>query len=86
MSKPDLKDKSIKYQWDTYRLILSKDAGATQIIETRRAFYAGAQALFYAILTALEPGSDATDNDLAYMDKLDKELRQFAIDIKNGVA
>jgi len=79
-------DKKIEALWLSYRAILPKDASANQIIETRRAFYAGAQGLFHAILTALEPGQDATEGDLAYMDNIERELRDFAVLIADGVA
>ena len=42
--------KPIEEYWNSYRAILPKDAGATQIIETRRAFYAGAEALYAALM------------------------------------
>ncbi len=79
-------DKKIEALWSSYRAILPKDAGTTQIIETRRAFYAGAQGLFHAILNSLEPGQDATDGDLKYMDDIQRELSDFAMLIKDGVA
>ncbi len=76
----------IKKIWETYRAILPKDASANQIIETRRAFYAGADALFVTILNLLEPGAEATDNDLKMLDEIQKEFNDFAELIKNGVA
>ncbi len=68
----------VKELWQSYQKILPKDAGITQIIETRRAFYAGASALFYLILNKLEPGTEETENDLKMMDEIDQELREFA--------
>ncbi|GAA3849457.1 hypothetical protein GCM10022626_19710 [[Pseudomonas] carboxydohydrogena] len=53
------------------------DAPAVQLDEMRNAFFAGAQHLFYSIMTILEEGSDATDNDLKRMDLIDRELRAF---------
>lgn len=82
MSNPN----HVRSQWEAYRAILPKDASATQIIETRRAFYAGAQCLMHLLLQRLEPGTEETENDLKMMDDIDSELRQFAINISNGVA
>jgi hypothetical protein len=82
-------NRPVKSQWDTYRAILPKDAGSIQVFETRRAFYAGAHALFYLILNKLEPTTpdeEPTENDMKLMDDIDQELRAFAVDIKNGVA
>lgn len=82
-----IRTKPIAALWESYRkVVLPKEAHGTQIIETRRAFYAGAQALFHATLSKLEPGDEATDNDLAYMDDIDQELREFCELVRNGVA
>lgn len=82
----DVAKKRIEEQWKTYRVILPEDASAAQIIETRRAFYAGAQALYHTVLTSLEPGQDATEADLSMMENIDRELRDFCDLVKNGVA
>ena len=76
----------IEKLWQTYKKVLPKDAGATQIIETRRAFFAGAGGLYECILNILEPGTEATDNDLKRMDEINAELHEFVSLIKNGVA
>src|SRR5688572_7099004 len=76
LSKPNSQNPNhVKSQWDTYRVVMPKDAGATQIIETRRAFYAGAQALLHLMLKKFEPGLEETENDLQMMDDIDAELR-----------
>lgn len=76
----------LKSLWLTYKAILPNTAGATQIIETRRAFYAGADALFRSLLVSLDEDHEPTEADLMKMDDIDAELRQFAVDIRNGVA
>jgi len=77
---------TLKELWDSYQTLLPKDAPAVQIQETRRAFYAGAQALFSNVMTILEPGAEPTDNDLIFMDALVRELAQFTEDLKAGRA
>lgn len=73
--------------WDSYqREVVPKNASTTQRWETRRAFYAGAQALFQTIINLLEPGSDATDADLRMMDEIDAELKEFANAVERGRA
>lgn len=81
-----MSEKRIGELWESYRQVLPRTASATQVIETRRAFYAGAQGLFHSILTMLEPGEDATDGDLSKMDAIQKELHDFAKLIESGVA
>jgi hypothetical protein len=59
-------------------MVLPEDVGPIQLLETRRAFYAGAQHLFSTILHMLDPGEDPTEADLTRMDAIDKELRDWA--------
>ena len=68
----------LKEQWESFnREVIPSDAGPIQREEMRRAFYAGAQAAFRGILAMLDPGSEPTKKDIANMDALDKELRDF---------
>jgi len=81
------KERLIEEAWLSYReAVIPKDAGSTQLIESRRAFYAGAHGLFTAIMMILEPGSEATDADLRTMTSIDGELRRFNSQVKAGLA
>ena len=64
------------------KFVMEADAGPFQVLETRRAFFAGAQHLFGSIMGILDPGSEPTDADLARMDNIDRELRRFADEIR----
>lgn len=66
--------------------VLPAEAGPSQTRETRRAFYAGADALLRAVMVALEPGSDATESDVTLMEGIDDELKAFARDVQAGRA
>jgi hypothetical protein len=46
--------------------------------EMRKAFFAGAQHLFSAIMSVLDPGTEPTEKDLARMDKIHNELEAFS--------
>jgi hypothetical protein len=81
-----MKAKHVETLWLSYRAILPKTASASQIIETRRAFYAGCQGLFHYILSNFEKGEEATDADMAMMDDITRELSEFAKLVGNGVA
>lgn len=75
----------INNEWLNYRRdVMPKGAPDVQYIECRRAFMAGAEACYRVIMRMLEPGQEATDADLRKMAELDAELRQFAIDVKEG--
>lgn len=85
--KDELMKLRIKAAWDDYqRKVVPGDASTVQRWESRRAFYAGAQTLFTAIMTMLDPGEEPTDADLVKMDEIDKELREFVEAVKSGRA
>ena len=76
----------LKEAWEGYKKILPRDASNTQIVETRRAFYAGAQTLLAIMALMLDPGEEATEADLKKMDDIAAELDEFAADVKRGRA
>ena len=57
-----------------------------QRIEMRRAFYAGAQSLFLALMCDLDPGAEPTEADEARVKAIDAELKAFAADLLAGRA
>lgn len=74
-------------EWRDYEIrVLPIDAPEVQRIETRRAFYAGAQSLFTGLINSLELGTESTDNDLKMMDSIKAELDKFLIDLQSGAA
>jgi len=74
-------------EWRDFEIrVLPIDAPEVQRIEMRRAFYAGAHVLFCGLINILEPGTEATDNDLKAMDSIKAELDQFLADVKGGAA
>lgn len=69
--------KTVREQWTSYAEgVLPKTAGTNQIIETQRAFYAGAWAMYQL---ALEASGDPDANLTA----LEAELRAFADAVKD---
>ena len=79
--------KLIETEWLKYRdAVIPKAAGATQLLETRRAFYAGAWAFYSLLMNSLEPGTDETPKDLELMAKLDAEMREFRRAVETGRA
>ncbi|MCY4429222.1 MAG: hypothetical protein OXC11_02365 [Rhodospirillales bacterium] len=67
------------------RMVVSAEAGAVQVAETRQAFFAGATVLFETIMAVLDPGEEPTADDLKAMETLDAELRAFGsqFDVKH---
>lgn len=75
----------IDEQWLSYRReVIPANAPMIQITESRRAFYAGAEALLSVICGFLEPGTEPTIGDLEKMTAIHNELVQFAADVKAG--
>ena len=71
--------------WAGFRvLVIPKDAPQIQLDEMRNAFFAGAQHLFTAIMSVLEPGQEPTQKDLERFDKIDKELRTYLAEFERA--
>jgi hypothetical protein len=60
------------------------DASPWQVENMRMAFFAGAQHLFGSIMSVLEPGEEATLNDLNRMTLISKELDEFVAKVKRA--
>ena len=52
----------------------------------RRAFYAGYWSFLQMTMNMLEPGTDATENDLKAMSEIHQELCEFYCKVKAGAA
>lgn len=77
----------IETAWLSYRaVVIPAAAPSVQVIESRRAFYAGAQALLGLLLNQLGPESEPTEADLEMMDEIERELKTFARNVEAGVA
>lgn len=80
-------EQRIQQHWVEYaERVIPKNAPTVQIVECRRAFFAGAVAFHSAMLNGLSQGDDITSADEAMMLELDAELRQFNQDVKEGRA
>lgn len=73
-------------QWLSFEAILLATAGEVQRQETRRAFYAGAQALLQVMTHGVSEAPETTESDEAFMASVDAELKQFALDVREGRA
>lgn len=69
----------INAAWEGYRgMVVPKQASAAQVIETQRAFFAGAAVLYqYLMQHGLDEGDEITDGDMDRMAEIDRELRAF---------
>lgn len=64
--------------WKSYRQrVLPPTAPEVQVIETRRAFYAGAWAILNHLSDLMSAGEDVTDEDLDFVQRFHDELKQF---------
>ncbi len=73
--------KFIEKEWHDYLMeVLPKDASVLQVVETRKAFYAGAGCVFYGLLNQVsqtENLDEVTDKDMSLMDGIQIELEAF---------
>ncbi len=69
----------INAMWENYRkMVVAPNAPAVQVVETQRAFFAGAATLYeYIMRYGLDAGDEITENDLCRMAEIDRELRAF---------
>ena len=69
----------IAEEWERFRRdVVPAEASAVQVEECKRAFYAGATALFYGIMRTLSPGPEPTTADEQIMEAIEGELTVFA--------
>lgn len=76
-------------QWNQFReKVISPAAPTIQVSEMRRAFYAGAWALYSIQMNDLQPTDPdvVTVDDLRMMSELDAELTAFNAKVKAGQA
>lgn len=57
-----------------------------QFIDLRRTFYGGASALYFLLMTMLDPEDEPTENDMQKMHKINSELIAFNEAVKIGKA
>jgi hypothetical protein len=82
-----LKKTLIREAWLSYRdQVIPRNAGSTQLMESRRAFYAGANALLTSIMGALDPESEPTEADFSVMQDIQSELDEFVKQVKAGIS
>jgi len=78
----------IKTAWESYQAhVVSPNAGATQIVETRSAFYTGAAVLFMTLTTTpvLSEGDEPTEGDLAMMQSIQDEIDAYGAQLDKDV-
>lgn len=76
----------IETLWLLFAASVEIPTGGVQWVESRRCFFAGAATLFEAIMRILEPGEDATEADLARMERIAKELERYQREVGSGLA
>ena len=59
------------------RFIVPREASETQVAETRKAFFMGADHLFASIMNVMDSDREVTEEDLRRMDMIEAELKAF---------
>ena len=75
-------------KWEEfYRRILQPiGPSPIQIRETRRAFYAGVDAVFTEVLNRMSMDGEPTKEDIALLDGITKDLKRFQKALRKGEA
>lgn len=75
--------KLLEAGWRGYELaVLPEGVSQIQVNETRVAFFAGAQHLFWSIMGILEPDAEPTEADMRRMSAINDELEAFLKEFK----
>lgn len=71
----------IALMFEGYRKnVMPPGAGPVQVLECKRAFFAGTRSMLDLMMAAADPGLDATDRDLEIMAVIEKELAEWMTD------
>lgn len=71
--------------WESYaQQVLTPNCHATQVIETRRAFYAGAHGLLTEIMAQMSHGIEVTEADVRKLQDIMAELDAFMMSVVAG--
>jgi hypothetical protein len=78
----------IQALWNEFRtLVLPPDAPDIQIVDMRRAFYAGVHSAMNRLASEMSDGDALDDpNDERAIREVNEELRMFSLDVKEGRA
>lgn len=77
----------IEKAWQEYETkVIPPGAPRVQIVESKRAFYAGVRALLGGLMDQLESGEEPTREDLNLMHRVLGEINAFYEKVKAGEA
>jgi hypothetical protein len=77
----------VNEQWNDFsKKVLSPECSDVQRIEMRRAFFAGAVALWSIFFKGLSEGEDVQPEDLKKMSDLQAEFDHYAEQLRKGAA
>jgi hypothetical protein len=77
------KGRVIEGGWQAYVAILLQGKTELERSELRTAYFLGAEHLFSSIMQIMDQGPDPTENDMARMDLIHKELERFRRSLGN---
>jgi hypothetical protein len=77
--------KHVEREWEEYRRhVLPSNVSTVQLTETRRAFYAGAYLLLSSLTEILGEEQEPTPEDIAKLDAINNELKEFFAKVGTG--
>jgi hypothetical protein len=73
----------VEAAWQLFRVIIPAGAPPFQRTEMKKAFYAGAFAMFSALVNGVDDNPDPSAADMSMMDEIHAELQAFKLAMKN---
>ena len=76
---------SLFEEWKSYRQqVIPPTAPDVQVVESKRAFYAGANCLFRLLQRTVSVGDEVTGADMRAMESIDREFKEFYLRMEEG--
>lgn len=76
---------SVFEEWKSYRQqVIPPTAPNVQVIESKRAFYAGANSLFRLLQRTVSVGDEVSGADMRAMENIDREFKEFYLRMEEG--
>jgi hypothetical protein len=71
--------------WKEYRTqVISPDAPEVQLIECKRAFFAGARSLMSSMQALIDLNEEPTEDQMLMLDDIEDEMARYAQDVLTG--
>jgi hypothetical protein len=75
----------IEKSWQVFHVVAFPGAPEEQLIELRKAFFAGAAVLFKIAMGGVSDGDEITESDERFMGDISNEIEEFGVQLDREV-